>query len=186
MPVDEQTVATLVDAARLSTAQLDSLSQGVLGASVKDISSASTPAEQARDMVTYARQYGLLRELASAIIYYGADRAGLQNLILGDEHMEPAGGKQDTSGLYERLRMEQKLDTLITESQRNTAQLSRILEQQAQFDRRISAVEAYDKRIVAIESNSPKPVPLSDKVLFIMFAVVLTALFAFNVLSRMQ
>lgn len=87
MPVDEDTLSALVDAARLSTPQLESIAQGVLGASVANISNASTPAQQAKDMAVYAKQYGLLRELASAVIQYGSDRAGLQNLLLGSEAM---------------------------------------------------------------------------------------------------
>jgi hypothetical protein len=83
--VDEETLSHLVDAARLSTPELENICQSVLGVSVSSISNASTPAQQARDMVVYAGQYGLLRQVAAAIIERGSDRAGLQNLLLGND-----------------------------------------------------------------------------------------------------
>lgn len=74
----------MVDAARLSTAQLDRISGSVLGTALINISDASTPTRQAADMVAYAETYGLMNELAAALLYTGADRPGLQNLLLGD------------------------------------------------------------------------------------------------------
>ena len=114
MPIDETAVAALVDAARLSTPQLETICQSVLGASVTSISSASLPAEQARDMVTYARQYGLLRELAAAIIYTGADRAGLQNLLLGNDTMVNQTEEQRNSAAnsFEIVRLENRVERL--------------------------------------------------------------------------
>ena len=132
MPIDETAVAALVDAARLSTPQLESICQSVLGASVTSISSASLPAQQARDMVTYARQYGLLRELAAAIIYTGADRAGLQNLLLGNEiGMEDGRSNNVALALVkleskvERMfdRLDAKLDAAIVEMRHMRAEV---------------------------------------------------------------
>lgn len=114
MPVDEDTLSALVDAARLSTPQLESIAQGVLGASISQISSVSTPAGQARDMVTYAKQYGLLRQLAAAIIYTGADRAGLQNLLFGDENMvsQTEDQRNNAANSFEIVRLENRVERL--------------------------------------------------------------------------
>lgn len=110
MPVDEDTLSALVDAARLSTPQLESIAQSVLGASVASISGASTPAQQARDMAVYAKQYGLLRELASAVIQYGSDRAGLQNLLLGDQTGMEDGRNHNVA--LDLVKLEGKVDSM--------------------------------------------------------------------------
>lgn len=159
MPVDENALAALVDAARLSTAQLESICQSVLGASISQFSNASLPAEQARDIVTYARQYGLLRELAAAIITTGSDRAGLQNLLLGDENMESAGGKQQDN-LYIMLRIENKLDHISTRID--------------SFEQRLHSVEAA-------QSARTPPVSTSDRIIFLLFSLALLAMLAYNI-----
>lgn len=161
MPVDESTLASLVDAARLSTAQMESIAQSVLGASITQISNASTPAGQARDMVTYAKQYGLLRQLAAAIIYTGADRAGLQNLLLGDENVETGNDKRSNGDTYIMLRIENKVDNI-------SLRLDN-------FEQRMRSVEA---------AQAPKPISASDRALVIMFAIVVIALFAYNIIGR--
>lgn len=97
MPIDETVLAALVDAARLSTAELERISQSTLGTALGQISSASTPAQQAADMSAYAVQYGLVRELAAALLYTGADRPGLQNLLLGDETMNQTEDQRHTA-----------------------------------------------------------------------------------------
>lgn len=165
MPVDEDTLSALVDAARLSTPQLESVAQSVLGASVAQISNASTPAGQAKDMVTYAKQYGLLRQLAAAIIYTGADRPGMQNLLLGDEHMEQ-GGKQSDGNTYIMLRIENKVDNI-------SLRLDN-------FEQRMRTVEAAQ----ATQSVRPVAVSTSDRILFVLFAALLIFLFAYNIWGR--
>lgn len=161
MPVDEDTLSTLVDAARLSTPQLESIAQSVLGASITSISNASTPAGQARDMVTYAKQYGLLRQLAAAIIYTGADRAGLQNLLLGDENMVSTDDKRDNN-TYIMLRIENKVDNI-------SVRLD-------SFEQRMRSVEAAQAA-----KPATTPVSTSDRIMFAMFAVILLALFVYNI-----
>jgi hypothetical protein len=109
--VDEETLSHLVDAARLSTPELENICQSVLGVSVSSISNASTPAQQARDMVVYAGQYGLLRQVAAAIIERGSDRAGLQNLLLGSESMSTQQDDQRNHGL-DIVRLENRVGRL--------------------------------------------------------------------------
>lgn len=162
MPVDEDTLSALVDAARLSTSQLETVCQQVLGASITQISNASTPAQQAKDMVVYARQYGLLRQLAAAIIYTGADRAGLQNLLLGDESMEQ-GSKQQDGNTYIMLRIENKLDNISL---------------------RLDNFEQRMRTIEAAQTLKTPPVSNSDRFVFIMFTLLLAILFAYNIWGR--
>ena len=158
MPVDENALSTLVDAARLSTPQLESIAQGVLGASVTSISNASTPSGQARDMVTYAKQYGLLRQLAAAIIYTGADRAGLQNLLLGDENMESAGDKRQDNNTYIMLRIENKVDNISLRIDN--------------FEQRMRTMEA---------AQAAKPVSMSDRAMVVLLAIIMIAMLAYNI-----
>ncbi|MBP8292559.1 MAG: hypothetical protein KAX65_07295 [Caldilineaceae bacterium] len=80
----------------------------------------------------------------------------------------------DSNALYERLRMEQKLDQLIAATQTNSQQLAQIIQQQAHFDRRLSAVE----------TGGPKPLTTSDRILFVMFAIGLLLMFAYNLIGR--
>lgn len=80
----------------------------------------------------------------------------------------------DGNALYERLRMEQKLDQLIAATQNNSQQLAQIIQQQTHFDRRLSAVE----------SGGLKPLTTSDRILFAMFAIGLLLMFAYNLISR--
>jgi len=136
MPLDENVLVALVDAAKLSTNQLENIAQRVLGTSLSTLSSASTPAQQAKDMITYAVQYGLMTELASALLYTGADRPGLQNLLFGngmsiqtDEQRNTAVNSLDIVRLENRVgRVEDKVDSLIAQVQsllsKNTAPLN--------------------------------------------------------------
>lgn len=117
-------------------------------------------------MVTYAKQYGLLRQLAAAIIYTGADRAGLQNLLLGED-MEQAGSKQQDSNTYIMLRIENKVDNI-------SLRLDN-------FEQRMRTVEAAQ----TAAAQTPKPVSASDRALFIMFAVILIVMFTYNIIGRL-
>lgn len=65
-------------------------------------------------MVTYAKQYGLQRQLAAAIIYTGADRAGLQNLLLGNEAMVNQTEDQRTNAAnsFDIVRLENRVERL--------------------------------------------------------------------------
>ena len=124
MPLDENVLVALVDAAKLSTNQLENIAQRVLGTSLSTLSSASMPAQQAKDMITYAVQYGLMTELASALLYTGADRPGLQNLLFGNgmttqtDEQRTAVNSLDIVRLENRVgRVEDKVDSLITQVQ---------------------------------------------------------------------
>lgn len=112
-------------------------------------------------MVTYAKQYGLLRQLAAAIIYTGADRAGLQNLLLGDENMVSTDDKRDNN-TYIMLRIENKVDNI-------SVRLD-------SFEQRMRAVESAQ-----VAKPMVTPVSTSDRIMFAMFAVILLALFVYNI-----
>ena len=68
MPLDENVLQALAGASKFSTAQLDRIANGVLGASLANISNESMPERQAQDMIGYAKQYDLLRELAASLV----------------------------------------------------------------------------------------------------------------------
>lgn len=161
MPIDENVLVALVDAAKLSTPQLERIAQSVLSVSLSELSHASTPAQQARDLITYAVQYDMVRELAAALLYTGADRPGMQNLLLGSD-MESVGGKQQDSNTYIMLRIENKVDNI-------SLRLDN-------FEQRMRSVEATQAA-----KPTTTPVSTSDRIMFAMFAVILLALFVYNI-----
>lgn len=88
----------------------------------------------------------------------------------------------DGNALYERLRMEQKLDQLIVATQNNSQQLAQIVQQQAQM---VQQQAQFDRRLTAVEGGGPKPLTTSDRILFVMFAIGLLLMFAYNLIGRM-
>lgn len=136
MPVDEKRLSAMADAARFSTAELENIAQNVLGTALTNLTQASTPAEQAKDMITYAVQYDVLEKIASAFMYTGADRPGLQNLLFGngmtiqtDDQHNTAVNSLDIVRLENRMgRVEDKVDNLVAQVQsllsRNTTPLN--------------------------------------------------------------
>lgn len=114
MPIDETVLAALVDAAKLSTAQLERISQTVFSTALGEVSGASTPAQQAADMVAYAAQYDLTEKLAGALLYTGADRPGLQNLLLGSETMvnQTDDQRNTAANSFDIVRLENRVERL--------------------------------------------------------------------------
>lgn len=138
VPIDESVLVALVDAAKLSTPQLERIAQSILGTSLVTLSNASTPTAQAKDLITYAVQYDLVRELAAALLYTGADRPGLQNLLLdknmqhslsSDDQANASGNSLNLVRLENRVeRLADKVDGLVgtvVEVQRVVAEVQR-------------------------------------------------------------
>ena len=174
MPIDESVLNALSNASKFSSAQLDRIANSVLGASLSSISNESMPERQAQDMIAYAKQYDLLRELAAAFLYTGADKPGLQNLLLGEhigEHMSAVSG--DSSN-YIMLRVEAKLDQAIAEQARQAALLAEVVRQQTHFDR----------RLYTVESSAPKPMQAIDRMFLAILAILLVGMFAYNVIGN--
>lgn len=97
MPINPDVLTAAVEAAKPSTAQLDRIAGSALGTPLINISDASTPAQQARDMIAYAATYNLTNEVAAALLYTLADRPGLQNLLLGDEMVNQTEDQRNTA-----------------------------------------------------------------------------------------
>lgn len=121
MPLDENALNAMAEASRFSNAQLDRICQRVFGSGLVYISQASLPAEQAKDMVTYAKQYDLLTELAAVFLELGSDKPGVQNLLLGDKMVNQTEDQHSISvnaldivRLENRVgRVEDRLDAVI-------------------------------------------------------------------------
>lgn len=173
MPLDENVLQALASASKFSTAQLDRIANGVLGASLTSISNESMPERQAQDMIGYAKQYDLLRELAAAFLYTGADKPGLQNLLLGENMTMASSDQQSNNGTYIMLRMEAKLDQALAEQARIAAQVAEVARQQAQFDRRLYTIEAVAQR----------PMPTMDRAMVFLMAIAMLAMFAYNIIG---
>lgn len=168
-------------AAGFSSRELGIIAESSMGTALDGVTQAKEPTEQAIALVQFAEHYGLLPSLRRAVLYTGADRPGLQNLLLGN-NMESSGGKQIDNAIYERLLVQQKLDQLLTESQRNGQQLALVVQQQAQLAQQ---QQVFDRRLTVVENTAPKPITMSDRILFFMFAAVVIALFSYNFLGRL-
>ena len=153
----------IIGAARFSSVQLDRICQSVFGVALSQISNASTPSEQAKDMAIYAQQYQLTGELAAAILISGADRPALQNLLLsGDKNMTDHNDSQSGGG-YNMLRLEGKVD--------------RLGERLDVIERRLSIVE-----VIPIARSNVAPSSF-DRVLVLLVTVLMISMLVYNVLG---
>ncbi len=152
----------MASASRFSTAQLDNIANSVLSTHLASISNETTPDRQAQDMIAYARQYDLLRELAAAFLSTGADKPGLQNLILG-ENMTIASGDRGNSENYIMLRIESKVDNI-------SLRLDN-------FEQRIRSVEAVQA------SQAQSPMTNMDRLFLFSLAILVLGMFAYNILG---
>ena len=154
MPPSEAALLAIVDAARFSSAQLARIASTALGVELSSISNAHTPHEQAADIVNYAAQYGLIKELASIMLQLAADVPAAQNHIFGDNVAE-------TSNI-DVLRIEAKLD--------------RILERMQEFDRRLRDVESQAQAQAQAQNlrqaNQVSITPKTLVTIMVMFAII--------------
>ncbi len=164
MPLDENVLQALAGASKFSTAQLDRIANGVLGASLANISNASTPERQAQDMIGYAKQYDLLRELAAAFLYTGADKPGLQNLLLGENMTISSSGDRSSSENYIMLRIESKVDNI-------SLRLDN-------FEQRVRTLEA-----VQATQTTQRPMTTMDRLYRLSLAILVVGMFAYNILG---
>lgn len=175
--LDMDMLRGLVEAARLSTPQLDNIAQAVMGTALRNISNASMPAEQAADLMKYAAQYGESRTLAEAVIEAAGGRAALQFLLLADRDtvgVTPTGDDRQVSGNgYNLLRVETKLD--------------RVIERLDSIDRRQAAFEeAMQRRVAALEvapaRNGPSLSTATERLLVALLALIMVSMLAYNVM----
>ena len=164
MPLDENVLQALAGASKFSTAQLDRIANGVLGASLANISNASIPERQAQDMIGYAKQYDLLRELAAAFLYTGADKPGLQNLLLGENMTISSSGDRGNSENYIMLRIESKVDNI-------SLRLDN-------FEQRVRTLEA-----VQATQTTQRPMTTMDRLFMLSLAILVVGMFAYNILG---
>jgi hypothetical protein len=164
VPLDENVLQALAGASKFSTAQLDRIANGVLGASLANISNASIPERQAQDMIGYAKQYDLLRELAAAFLYTGADKPGLQNLLLGENMTISSSGDRGNSENYIMLRIESKVDNI-------SLRLDN-------FEQRVRTIEA-----VQATQTTQRPMTTMDRLFMLSLAILVVGMFAYNILG---
>jgi hypothetical protein len=140
--MDENVLVAMVDAARLSTTQLDRIAQSVLGTALSNISNKTLPSEQARDLIAYAAQYDLTRQVASAFLQIGADSPALQNLLLDGSSMtvQSSGGSGEPS-VYWAIRIETKLDQVLADLARQANEQTRLTQEQASLSKRLGSIE---------------------------------------------
>ena len=167
MPLDEHVLQALAGASKFSTAQLDRIANGVLGAPLANISNASIPERQAQDMIGYAKEYDLLRELAAAFLYTGADRPGLQNLLLGENMTIASGGDRVTNENYIMLRIESKVDNI-------SLRLDN-------FEQRVRTLEAV--QATQTTQATQRPMTTMDRLFMLSLAILVVGMFAYNILG---
>lgn len=168
----------LVEAARLSTAQLDNIAQAVMGTALSNVSNASLPTEQAADLMQYAAQYGQSRTLAEAVIEAAGGRAALQFLLFGDRDtvslmtVTSDGDRQLGANGYNLLRVETKLD--------------RVIERLDAIDRRqVAFEEAMQRRVAALEMAPARTGPslstTTERLLLALLALIMVSMLVYNV-----
>ena len=138
--LDAGTLKSLVAAGRLSTLQLERICQAYFAQSLTLISGASTPDQQAEDMIAYAIQYHLTRELASGLLAATVESPAVQNLLLSDTNLTPE--PNGTNGNYNLMRLENRLD--------------RIGEKLDAIDRRLAVVESAQTRPATPPNNTDR------------------------------
>lgn len=158
-------------AAGFTSRELGIIAESALGTSLDGITQEAEPQRQAIALIQFAEKHEMVRDLRRVVLYTGADRPALQNLLLSED-MTIASGS-DSSGNYIMLRVEAKLDQALAEQARQAALLSEVVRQQAQLDR----------RLYTVETSSPKPMQALDRMFLAILALLLVGMFAYNVLG---
>lgn len=161
---------------------METLCQGVFGTSLKGITMATEPHEQADAIVNYAVRYGLLRELADMIMHHASNRPAVQNLLLSDDMQ----GDAQTSSIQDQLR------TL-------TVRMDRVLELQMAQAAENAEMQRWrnttDQRLRYVESALPPPersrplqngISMPDRAVVAVLTLLLIAMFVFTVWTARQ
>lgn len=115
MPPAWNQIQALLVAAAFTPAELEALCQAVFGASLSGITQSTDANVQAEAIVQFATNYGMVRELADAVLYQSARRPAVQNLLLSDD-----------------MQSEAQVTAIQNQLQMITVRLDRVLEQQSQ------------------------------------------------------
>ncbi len=106
---------------------------------------------------------------SSSEVVVGKDN--VQNVIHVDKERD--GGHIINDGNYIMLRMEAKLDQALAEQARIAQQVAEVARQQTQFDRRLYTIEAA----------AHSPMPMIDRAVVMLLALLMMAMFAYNALG---
>lgn len=112
MPIDANSLAAIADAAKFGESELNRISQTVFGADLASLSSGATTAERLTDMIAYALQYNLERDLAAVFLHMSAARPGLQNLLLSEKMPTQPEEPHDSHHSLNLIRLENKVERL--------------------------------------------------------------------------
>jgi len=148
-----------------------------MGTALDGVTQASEPAEQALALVQYADRYGLLANLRRAVLYTGADRPALQNLLLGGEPVLSNDNSQP-SLTYIITNMDRKLDQVITEQNRQAQITASVIQRQTDGERR--QAEA-DRRIEKVEAATTQKPSQIDRMIVLSMVLLMVGLLAFTV-----
>lgn len=177
MELSKEILSGLFDAAALSRSQLERLVSSEFGSALPSISNSSTLDGVIEDIIDYAVDYGLTRQVASIVIQYAADRPGLQNWL--QEKMperEISSGNGGYQSALWTLRIENKIDLMLAEQARQATQIQSIISTQA----------AMDGRLLRLESSKHDYAPLSpaDRFIVAILSIGLVGLFLYTLASN--
>lgn len=171
-----QRLIDAMTAAGFSSRELGIIAESSMGTALDGVTQATDPVEQALALVQFADRYGLLANLRRAVLYTGADRPALQNLLLGEFSMNGGDGQPNLT--YIITNIDRKLDQVLTEQNRQAQTIAGVIQRQTDADRR--QAEA-DRRIEKIEAGAVQKPSAIDRMVVLSMVVLMVGLLAFTV-----
>lgn len=163
MPPGWNQIQALLVAAAYTPAELETLCQSVFSASLSGITQSTDANVQAEAIVQFAINYGLVRELADAILYQSARRPAVQNLLLSD----------DMQGDAQAAAIANQLTALQNSMHALTARVDRSLEQQAQLMAEHAELQRWRN---SFETRRTEPLSTADRALVAMMGILVAVM----------
>ena len=155
MPPSPQRLYDLLLSCGFTPAELERITQQSMGTGLTAITTSDNAETQARDVVNYAEDYNLIRELTATVLAAGCDKPVLQNILLDDAMTleDTKGNAQSTATALDLIRLENKVERM--------------------FDSMNSKLEAALSEMRHIRRDTPStPVELSSRAIAVILVVL--------------
>lgn len=172
-----QRLLDAMTAAGFTSRELGIIAETSMGTTLDGVTQATDPAEQALALVQFAERYGLLANLRRAVLYTGADRPALQNLLLGGES-SMNGGDGQPNLTYIITNIDRKLDQVITEQNRQAQTIAGVIQRQVDTDRRQAE---SDQRIKELQAGAVQKSSGIDRIIVLSMVMLMVGLLAFTI-----
>jgi hypothetical protein len=170
-------ISSLLVAAALSPEHMNLLCEGVFGTTLKGITTATDPQQQADAIVDYAARYNLMRELADMIMRHASNRPAVQNLLLSDDmQLDSQSGNIQNQLQTLTVRMDRVLELQMAQAAEN-AEMQRW---RNATDQRLRSVES-----AVMPDRGPHSVSLPGGMMVVVMALLVAGMFAFVLWPRL-